>query len=397
MYAIQFLQLDATHFGGGASINAEGALHSHPDQRRLVEDHQQTEHKLELYRRYAPHWASIISTARGSGINSSHLFLIDGFAGGGIHGSRDHPDGMKPGTAMLACRTAREIQRRYGNQVHVRLVDCNPDYCTTLERLTVPFRDAEGHDRVDVRVIRHEFADVALQLLAETEPHGRQFRSLWFLDPYGSAGMPYTALYPLDRVRNGPELIVNFDTAGVRRQCGNGHVASIDAEHKRHLDDLYGGEAWVAAFIGVTAEPRDALVSIYRNRFPGFPYGGAYQLRQSEGQLRHFVHLAKVQRAQTAFKEDYDASFRTGLLAGRSLNDVERSRFARRLFEAFRSEVLTLEDMHAARVAALDRGQLMTVLRRADQDGYGTWDEMARVMRWRAVRLEPPELLLNFE
>jgi len=378
-------------------ITADRALRPHPDQHRIVEDHQQTEHKLELYRRYAPHWGSILSSARRRGLNTSRLFLIDGFAGGGIHARRDHPDGIKAGTALHACHTAREIQRRFQNEVHVRLVDHNSDYCRTLERLTERFRDATGHDQVDVQVICADFADAVPRLFAETEPRGRQFRSLWFIDPYGSSGFARDSLAPLDHARAGPEVIINFDTGGVRRVCGAGDPDAMDPQHRQHLDELYGGRAWCDAFISGTTDPRDALVRIYHGLFSGFHAGGYYQLRQTEGQLRHIVHLAKVDRAQSAFKEDYDASFRTGLLAGRSLNDAERSAHAKRLFEVFRGEALTLEDMHAVRAQPLDRNQLMTVLRHADRDGYGHWDDATRVMRWHAVRIEPPELLLEFE
>ena len=381
----------------GCSIPVDRALQPHPDQHRIVEDHQQTEHKLELYRRYAQHWASILSRAHGRGLDTSHLFLIDGFAGGGIHASRDHPDRTRPGTAILACHTARAIQRRFQNEVHVRLVDRNPEYCRTLIHLTNRFRQGTGHEVVDVEVICSEFTGAVQELFIETEPTRRQFRSLWFLDPYGSSGFPHDALSSLDRARGGPEVIINFDTGGVRRVCGDGNPVTIDPQHRAHLDELFGSRAWTRAFDPTIGDAREALVHIYRERFSGFRSGGCYQLRQSDGQLRHFVHLAKTPRAESAFKEDYDASFRTGLLAGRSLNEADRSVHARRLFEVFRGETLTLEEMYALRVQPLDRGQLMTVLRHAERDGFGHWDEAARIMRWERVRVEPPELLLDFK
>ena len=343
-----------------------------------------------------PRWGSIIAGAHVPGLDNSHLFIIDAFAGGGLHASRDHPDGMRPGTAVLACRAARELQQLHHIQVHVRLVESNPEYCRTLNRVSEPFRAADGHDRVDVQVLQRHFADTVVDLFLETEPHGCQFRSFWFIDPYGSGGYPRRALDPLDRASCGPEVIINFDTAGVRRQCGHGHPESIDPEHRRHLDALYGGDMWRGAF-GGSIDPEYALVNIYRHGFTGFRYGRPHRLRQSEGQLRHFVHLAKVQRAETAFRRDYDASFKFGLLAGRALNDSERSRYATRLFEAFRGETLDLAQMHAEQVLSLDRAQMMTVLRQAQRDGFGTWDAGTRFMRWNAVRVLPDELLLTFE
>jgi three-Cys-motif partner protein len=372
---------------------------THPDQSRFVEDHRQTEHKLDLFRRYPPRWASILASARGGYVDASHLFLVDGCAGAGIHRSRDHPDGLIPGTALLACYTAREIQRRHRVEVHVRLIDSNPEYCRILHRLTDQFRQAEGRDRVDVEVINERLSLAVHLVLAETDPARKQYRSLWLVDPYGTREIPHVALELLDRQPRGPEIIVNLATGGILRACGRGPGPAMDPDHRAHLEELYGGTRWERAFSPrIPSNQRvPMLAQLYRESFPGSPHGGVYALRRTGGQVRHFIHLAKSPRAQSAFKADYEGSFKVGLFAGRMLNEADKAKVAQQLFDAFRGEVVGLEAMYASRITQLDRGQLRSVMTVADRNGYGRWDHLTGVMAWRLVRVEPATLTLDLE
>lgn len=375
-----------------------GAARFHPDQGRFVEDHRQTEHKLDLYRRYAPRWGSIMATARGGYFDPSHLFLIDGFAGAGIHRSREHPDGALHGTALLACYTARDLQRRHRIQVHVRLIERNPAYCRVLEMRTAQFRDSEGRDRVDVEVINEPFASAVHPILMETEPRGRQYRNLWLVDPYGTSDIPHWSLEELDRARHGPEVLINLATGAVLRQCGRGPQAGLDPAHEAHLQELYGGTLWRRAFApGAGAHDATSLLArLYRQSFPGSRYGGVLPLRKTGGQLRHFIHLAKSPAAEKAFMADYEASFKVGLLAAKALNEAEKANAAQQLFDAFRGEGMTVEEMFRSQVTQLDRGQLRSVMGVADRSGFGRWDHETSTMHWRLVRIQPTELLLDF-
>ena len=123
---------DAESSNGSKKMN--GSRRPHPDEMNAVESKAQTEHKLDVMRRYFGAFASIIAQSSKEHIDNSHIWLIDLFAGAGVHRSADHPDGRVLGTALQACTAARNVQQRHTeSQVHVRLVDLDSDYCDRLD------------------------------------------------------------------------------------------------------------------------------------------------------------------------------------------------------------------------------------------------------------------------
>src|ERR1700721_1909017 len=87
---------------------------THPDELRPVECRLQTQHKLELMRMYLGQCPSILAqSVRKGALSLRHIFLVDLFAGAGLHLSADHPDGEVAGTALLASRSARRLARKY--------------------------------------------------------------------------------------------------------------------------------------------------------------------------------------------------------------------------------------------------------------------------------------------
>jgi three-Cys-motif partner protein len=373
----------------------QDASGAHPDEVRPVEEHQQTQQKLDLMRVYWGTWASILASSRNRWVDTRHLFLVDAFAGAGIHASRDHPDGQRYGTALSACDEARKVQRRHpAVQVHVRLIDINQGYCDRLQDRTEPFRAAPpGPNQVDVLVIPGAFADKLADVLAETDPGGKQYRSLWLLDPYSVDGIPHEAVAELGRPAYGPEVLINLHLAAVWRltRAGQEAPAGVYPGHEEPLDRLYGRDAWRAGLRRGKGQP-PALAQAYADTFLGFQYRRAYPLRKSGNEMRFFVHLTHSSKAVDAFADAHRRTENVGLFAGRALDEVARAQAAEMLFARFVGQTLTVAEMDEADTG-LDRGQLPVVCETAADSGYGGWTPGTATMRWSEERAAPQQQL----
>lgn len=127
---------------------------SHPDELRIVEDHQQTEHKLDVIRRYFGAYPTIIARARSLPKNRE-AWLIDTHAGAGQHGSREDPDGYRFGSPLIACREARMVQKHFPRfRVHVRAIEKEREWVFRLSpRLNAFTRGREPWEAVDAKVL----------------------------------------------------------------------------------------------------------------------------------------------------------------------------------------------------------------------------------------------------
>jgi three-Cys-motif partner protein len=377
----------------------------HPDETRIVEDHEQTAHKLAIWAKYPGAWATIIARTRSRTFRSDEMWIVETHAGAGLHLSREHPDGVRPGTPVLACYAARDVQRRNpGVKVRVRAIDIKAEYVQKLQARVQPFLAApDGPDHVDVEVYRDDFANRVRPILAETAPGQR--RSLWFSDPYGIAEIPHRSLEPLAEPRYGPEVIINLDVSGLWRVSAAGEMAltaeaigsQLSHAHKTSLDRTYGSDIWWSALRGY--RPRrdafDLFATVYADTFPTFEQRHIYRLRSSENQVRYFIHLGHSPMAATAFANAFKSTENIGLFAGRSLSLPARAQAALAYSEFFAGEITTVEQLYESGRLLLDRGQVKVVCRAAEQEGYGTFDEPNRKMKWFPERLPPQLSLLN--
>jgi three-Cys-motif partner protein len=363
----------------------------HPDEINSVESRAQTEHKLAIMSRYFSAFASIIAQSKGD-FNNEHIWLVDLFAGAGLHLSAEHPDGRVFGTALQACAAARSVQKRYpSSQVHVRLVDLEAEYCTKLRERTAQFL-SEG---VDVTVQEGDYAQVLTPILSEICSYGRKPRSLWLIDPHGSKILSFSSLLPLVSA-SGVEIVINLDVTGIARMRGAAlsQRESADVTMRRmsqkdedNLTALYRGKYWEdpnSYVRGPGLRLEDKLARVYLESFRTFRFRNAYPLRSSDSQFRYLIHLTKSATAEKRFRDVYAASQRIGIMKGRQLSETDCAKNAALLFDAYRDMMVPLEDMYSAQVVQLDRGQLGRVLRYADGDGYGSFQD--GVMTWREER-----------
>jgi three-Cys-motif partner protein len=371
----------------------------HRDELRVVEDHHQTEHKLDLIRRYFGAYMAIVAQARKLP-NHREVWIVDTHAGAGLHRSREDPDQRRFGSPLIACSQARLAQRlHYGFYVHVRAIEQGQPYRMRLDQRVGAFRQGErDEDRVDVRTLGGDFADRIPEVLAEAA--AASALSLWFIDPYGFKDIPYHAFGPLLRPRSGSrtELLINLDLTGIWRKKGPvTEVADVNdllegqPDQQGALRALYGGPYWHDALRANAslATNLESLTAAYAARFPNFRYRRYYRLRSSDGQVRFIVHLTQSPTAVREFQRCYESSLKTGLLAGRALDASRSAQAAHALFEMYRASTTTIEELLDAASPPLNRGQLRVVLREADARGFGRFDEQARIMTWSAERAGP--------
>jgi three-Cys-motif partner protein len=192
----------------------------HPDELRVVEDHLQTQHKLDVYRRYLGAYTTIIARARRVPFNNREVWIVDTHGGAGLHRSREDPDGFRYGSPLIACNAARLVQKKFPNfHVHVRAVEKQTPWVVRLQTRIEEFnRASPGSEVVDALVTNGNFADHVIDFIEQAQQANAL--SLWFIDPFGFKDIPYEALEPLTTPRFGPELIVNLDLSGIWRKAG---------------------------------------------------------------------------------------------------------------------------------------------------------------------------------
>lgn len=317
-----------------------------------------------------------------------HIYLIDLFAGAGLHLSANHPDGAVAGTALLAARSARRIAQKYKEvEVHVRLVEINENYCEKLANRTSTFRN-QG---IDVQVLRGSYENQIPALIEASKFHqGRNF-FLWFFDPFGIKALDRKFFRPIEAAGLGHEIIINLDVGALFRIRAAASMLSADGDL---LDLAFGDRSWESAYGPSNGswerDEFDSLAKAYADTFTksGF-LRETYPLRSSENQIRYLVHLARSSVAIEAFSKSYRASQKIKLYQGTALTPTERAHLIERIFPQVRGERMTIDDMHDAQLLPINKNQLRAVLREADDLLYGTFDETNEEIQWHSKRTKP--------
>jgi three-Cys-motif partner protein len=355
---------------------------SHPDELRPVECRLQTQHKLELMRVYPAQCASILAESeRKKRLGLRHICFVDLFAGAGLHLSANHPDGEVAGTALLAARAARRVARKYSEiDLHVRLVEIDDAYCAKLVDRTKIFRE-QGYD---VRVVPGSYDQRTGTLIHESlAMTGRSF-TLWFFDPFGIKVLDRRIFEPVEAQGLGHEMLINLDVGGLfRLRAAAGHFEA-DSEV---LDLTFGNRTWESAYGAARGQwgptEFEALAKAYAKTFERQNvYTAVYPLRSSGNQIRYFIHVARHPTAIKAFAKTHRASQNIQLYQGAALTPTEKAHLVERLFPQVHGERLTVDEMHDAQLLPLSKSQLRTVLREADDLGYGVFDEKGGVIAW---------------
>ena len=381
----------------------------------LLETHVQTQQKLEVMLRYWEVWCSIIAQATGHSFCVRSMWLIDGFAGTGLHATSNHPDGAVAGTPVQAFHAAVATKRRHRMvDVHLRAVDVNPKIAQELERRLVRSPGA-ADEKPDWKVNHESFAKAYPRIFAEMQadirhPHStgpserrHNHRSLWLIDPFGVKDIPHSDLEPLETIL-GAEVIINLDLGGLIRIKGAAEIALSEADpdaflaaiktaNAKLLDQTWGSVDWRTDLR--SRDHTDLLRSLaqsYADTFPRFEHRNVYPLRGSRSQKRFLIHLTHSQTAVDRFKGICDSCFRIGTLtAGDTLGQDQRAIRAVQLFERFRGTTTTVAELYELGTGA-SRSQIAAVCKSAETGGYGTFDAQTRTMAWRREREPDPVL-----
>jgi len=365
---------------------------------RFVEERHQTQHKIEAMGRYFGAWCFILARAKGVPFCTSRLWLIDTHAGRGLHLSEGDPDGVVPGTPVLAVLAARNAQLQFpGVTVRVRATDIAKATAIELDAYVRRYR-GKPPTGVDVRVGADDWvkfvAKITTEILEDSDhPHngGRygggahDHRSLWFVDPYGVEGIDHGVIEGLPR---GSEVIVNLDLMGLLRDAAraeNGEQPLADL-----LDRAFGGPSWRGAPVG--ADGRAYMIAAFEQSFARrYKHRNHRLLRPSGSQDRAMIHLADSDKAVPEFARAVQAGLEAGTVIARGkLTAQQRGAAVVQLHGMFGGVTLTAAEMRGA--AGLSISQVRVACKAAEDRRYGRWDAASGTMEWFAERA--PELTL---
>jgi three-Cys-motif partner protein len=309
---------------------------------------------------------------------------------------------------VLACYAARDIQRQIkGAQVHVRAIENDHAAVRLLREAVQRFQDADGPDRVDVRVIEGDYADHLTPLMHEVTAFHAASR--WLVDPRG-IDIPRNTLEPLMKHRWGLEVIINLDASGALRyahlmkaQAGLNDVADLqsvlykDYAAQTAIGELFGTHTWRNSLVeGATWNVNlDRFAWAYADIYkPAFDFVTPYRLRSSDNQIRYLVHLTRHKRGVEKFSEAFEASKREGLFTLRNLDGPGRSAVARQLFTLYKGTETTLDRLVEEHGDRYNQAELRNICATAERDLYGKWDSQAATIRWFPKREEPTQTKL---
>lgn len=353
---------------------------------RFVEERSQTQHKLETMQRYFGAWATIIASAKQPTYCNRRMWIVDTHAGQGLHLSSSDPDGVVPGTPLLALLAARSVESAFSQvQVVVRATEIDKAKATELNSLVSASNPAP---KIDIKVAASDWVAMVPRIVDEISSRStcpgsalgdHRHRSLWFIDPYGVEGIDHAVIRSLPV---GAEVIVNLDLMGLLRDVGR---AEAEVPIRRLLDRAFGGNAWQGH--GSGDEARHSIARAFADTFPAGQFRERHvrPLRPTGSQDRALVHLSNHPTAASTFARHLATALRAGtVLASGQLTRQERSQAARRLHDRFKGQSLRLREMHGTGVTLLNLGQLRVVCGVADELGYGTWADP--VMSWHESR-----------
>jgi three-Cys-motif partner protein len=378
---------------------------SHANETKFIELHKQTEHKLEVISKlYGGYLAVIAQAGKNGRLDASRIFIVEVCCGAGVHLSLENPNNEVPGTALLACHHARAVQRTFSDtHVSVRLIDSDRQACSKLALRAAEYCDRHlSHPEVvDVRIIDREFESQIRPILAETQASKGRYCSLWFIDPFGTKIIPRESLRLLLRAGRHVEIVINLDVRGIKRIRDAFYSPNTKPATRKgcrvNLDELYGDNRWDTEPSYETPDEVQMaeLADLYASAVGvDFLYRTTKRLRASDAQVRYLVHLSHHPRGRTVFEESYNATVRPPR-GSTALTITDRDKRVRWLSAKFAGRTTAFEEMVRLPECPMNRAQLKTVLRQAQDSGYGILDIETGIMNWNIECSKPPVLPLN--
>jgi len=221
-----------------------------------------SELKLEILRKYASSYSTILSAQKASFF---HVY-IDAFAGAGKHLSRTSRE-LVPGSPLNALAVEPQFREFH-------LIDIAPEKIETLKELVGP--------RPDVFIYQGDCNEILLKDVFPRVRYDQYRRGLCVLDPYG-LHLDWMVIETAGRMKS-LDLFLNFPVQDMNRNVFWKNPEGVDETQIRRMNSFWGDESWREVAYGTTPglfgpiiekEPNEVIAEAFRSRLKevaGFGY-----------------------------------------------------------------------------------------------------------------------------
>ncbi|MDT5158042.1 MAG: hypothetical protein QOH51_2399 [Acidobacteriota bacterium] len=207
------------------------------------------------------------------------IYCVDGFAG-----AAKYEDGS-PGSPLMMAQLADKAAT-WRRPVNLRLINVEnaPDHYQSLKHVT-QFWESTGV----VTNLQGRFGELGSTILSMISDNP----ALFFIDPYGPTYVLFSHLLPiLKRPQRTTELIINFDSDGLRRIADTMHSRAVTERAVKasrtnieNVTEIIGSDRWEKLFREghlSTQERERGLLRIYMENISKYDYTvTAYPVRKS--------------------------------------------------------------------------------------------------------------------
>lgn len=245
--------------------------------------------KHRLLGKYLPPFSAKVATTT----PNREIYCVDGFAG-----AAKYEDGSE-GSPLLIAKFSDECAK-WRDPVFLKLINVEPDekgegIFPLLENAT-----QEWKEKGIVKNINKEFYFALPEILTQIS----NSPALFFIDPFGPTYVHFSHLQPiLTRDQKITELIINFDTDGLRRIVDASLSEKINPKtaetNSQNVTKIIGSENWKQKLTGrnlSTEECEMILLKEYMQNITKFGYQVvAYPIREAlDKKLKyHFVYCTR--------------------------------------------------------------------------------------------------------
>lgn len=228
-----------------------------------------TEIKLEILRKYAKAYSTILSSQR---VPLEH-FYIDGFSGAGMHFSKATGEPLE-GSPTIALQIEPPFRRYF-------FVDLDGDKLAFLRRSV--------GDRSDVELLEGDCNGALLESVFPQVTYQQYRRALCLLDPYGLQ-LDWEVIFAAGRSGT-IELFLNFPVMDMNRNALFRDSERATPEQKERMTRFWGDESWFDAVYD-----RSPQIGLFQDReewLKGTNADVAEAFRQRLKQVAGFRHVPR--------------------------------------------------------------------------------------------------------
>lgn len=149
------------------------------------------------------------------------VYYVDGFAGPGEY--KNSAGQIEKGSPLLIAELAREIERTHGKfRMKCLNVEADQRNYHDLGSATGPYRP---------EIVEGNYHGNFISVLPEILNRIGSSPAFFFVDPFGTRGIPFNALLPVFNRPNRTEALITFHTDGIAKKAG--YFGSVDDPNPR--------------------------------------------------------------------------------------------------------------------------------------------------------------------